>query len=129
MLDPDLVQKEEKVPIKIETEVKPELKVKTEMVETSNRSSQPVVKLEPNALSKPDDKQEKNPEKKSTKGESVSSSNEDRTRGSHMAEVSSGLVWHKDYWVDKDTFDSMRTGDIPSKCPKCPKVFQDVPTI
>ena len=68
---------------------------------------------------------DQNPEKNSTKDESVPpKNNEDRTRGSHMAEVSSGLVWHKDYWVDKDTFDSMRSGEIPSKCPKCPKVFK-----
>jgi len=128
LLDPDPGQKEEKdlQPIKIETEVKPELKVKVEMVESTVGNSQSDVKLEPNALSKSDEKQDKNqnPEKNSAKDESVSpKNNENRTR-SHMAEVSSGLVWHKDYWVNKDTFDSMRSGEIPSKCPKCPKVFK-----
>ena len=59
LLDPDPSQKEEKdlQPIKIETEVKPELKVKVEMVESTSQS---VVKLESNALSKPDEKQDKN---------------------------------------------------------------------
>ena len=62
LLDPDPSQKEEKdlQPIKSETEVKPELKVKVEMVESTIGSSQSVVKLEPNALSKSDGKQDKN---------------------------------------------------------------------
>ena len=60
LLDPDPGQKEEKdlQPIKNETEVKPELKVKVEMVESTIGNS-PSVKLEPNALSKPDEQQDK----------------------------------------------------------------------
>ena len=60
LLDPDPSQKEEKdlQPIKIETEVRPELKVKVEMVESTIGNS-PSVKLEPNALSKPDEQQDK----------------------------------------------------------------------
>ena len=62
LLDPDPSQKEEKdlQPIKNETEVKPELKVKVEMVESTVGNSQSDVKLEPNALSKSDEKQNKN---------------------------------------------------------------------
>jgi len=45
-------------------------------------------------------------------------------KGDYMAQKSAGMVYNPDYWVDKETFYSMRKGLTQCKCPRCPKVFK-----